>query len=141
MATRPPRPDLALSARSVAWLAERPHQREFVRWVWDELAELERAGYHLGAIDALRSVLLDHQPATRAGRCRTCRRFTWRRRRFPCAVWFQVGGALLEQVAERGRHRRAPPRGRPTGARSPPGRPSRRAPSRPSGPGSPRRRR
>ncbi|MGH3865127.1 MAG: hypothetical protein ACRDQ4_03135 [Pseudonocardiaceae bacterium] len=80
MATRPPRPDAALSARTVVWLAEHPHQREVVRSVWDELAELERAGYHRRAIDALRSVLLDHQPATRPSRCRTCRRVTWRRR-------------------------------------------------------------
>jgi len=132
--TRPPRPDADLPARTVEWLAEHPHQRRFVHSVWDELAELERVGYHTGAIDALRSVLLDHQPATRAGRCRACRRFTWRhrpilwryhhlplpwcRRRFPCIVWFQIGGALLEQVAERGRHR-APGR-RSTGARSPP---------------------
>jgi hypothetical protein len=56
MATRPPRPDLALSARTVAWLADQPHQREFVRSVWDGLAELERAGYHTG-------------PSTRCGPC------------------------------------------------------------------------
>jgi hypothetical protein len=77
--------------------------------VWDELAELERAGYHTGAIDALRAVLLEHQPTTRAGRCHGCRRFTWRRRRFPCIVWFQIAGALLEHPVERGRHRRTPP--------------------------------
>ncbi|MGH3771570.1 MAG: hypothetical protein ACRDRW_09275 [Pseudonocardiaceae bacterium] len=89
MSTHPPRPDAALPARTVEWLAE-----------------LERVGYHTGAIDALRSVLLDHQPATRRGRCRACRRVPWgRRRRFPCLVWFQIGDALLDQVAERGRHR------------------------------------
>ncbi|MGH3774011.1 MAG: hypothetical protein ACRDRW_21910 [Pseudonocardiaceae bacterium] len=110
MATRPPRPDADLPARTVDWLAERTHlaTRAFVRSVWGELAELERVGYHTAAIDALRSVLLDHQPATRGGRCRTCRRVRWgRRRRFPCIVWFQIGDALLEQAAERGRHRPA----------------------------------
>ncbi|MGH3831511.1 MAG: hypothetical protein ACRDRS_13885 [Pseudonocardiaceae bacterium] len=69
--------------------------------MWGELAELERAGYHTGAIDALRSVLLDHQPTTRAGRCHGCRRLRWRChitrrhhlipvpsfRHFPCLVW------------------------------------------------------
>jgi hypothetical protein len=131
---RPPRPDPALSARTVEWLAERPHQRRFVRSVWDELAELERMGCHTGAIDALRSVLLNHQPVTRAGRCRACRRFSWRHRvvigrgwrlplpwwgrRFPCPVWFQIGGALLAQVTEHSRHRA--PGQRSTGARSPP---------------------
>ncbi|MGH3773912.1 MAG: hypothetical protein ACRDRW_21395 [Pseudonocardiaceae bacterium] len=44
-------------------------------------------------IDAPRSVLLDHQPVTRAGRCHACRRF--------------------EHPAERGRHRRADTRRRP----------------------------
>ncbi|MGH3686459.1 MAG: hypothetical protein ACRDRE_14590 [Pseudonocardiaceae bacterium] len=77
MATiRPPRPDTDLPARTMEWLAKHPHQRRFVHSVWAELVELERMGYHTGAIDALRSVLLDHQPATRAGRCRACRCFT-----------------------------------------------------------------
>jgi len=120
--TRPPRPESDLPARTLEWLEDRPHQRWFVRAVWEQLAELERVGYHTGAIDALRSVLLDHQPATRAGRCRRCRRFTWRhrviwryhlfplpwcRRRFPCLVWSQIGGELLEHPAEHGRHRLA----------------------------------
>ncbi|MGH3720016.1 MAG: hypothetical protein ACRDRI_14485 [Pseudonocardiaceae bacterium] len=115
--TRPPRPDADLPARTVDWLADQPHQRRFVRSVWDELTELERRGYHTGAIDALRSVLLDHQPVTRTGRCRGCHRVSrrhhlfplpWCRRYFPCIVWFQIGGALLEYPAERGRHRLAP---------------------------------
>ncbi|MGH3719027.1 MAG: hypothetical protein ACRDRI_09350 [Pseudonocardiaceae bacterium] len=106
MATsRPPRPDVALSTRTWEWLAEHPHKRAFVRAVWDELAELERFGCPTGPIDALRSVLLHHQPGTRASRCRACRRIAWRRRRFPCPVWFQIGGELLEHPAERGRHR------------------------------------
>ncbi|MBW0010487.1 MAG: hypothetical protein JO063_10290 [Pseudonocardiales bacterium] len=127
MPTRPPRPESTLPARTLAWLDDHPHQRRFVRAVWEQLAELERVGYHTGAIDALRCVLLDHQPATRAGRCRGCRRLTrrhrpvlwrhhhfplpWRPRRFPCPVWSQITGELLQQVAERGRHRlpAAPP--------------------------------
>ena len=121
MPTRPPRPESTLPARTLAWLDDHPHQRRFVRAVWEQLAELERVGYHTGAIDALRSVLLDHQPVTHAGRCYGCRRLVWRyrvtwryhlvpypcRRTFPCLVWFQIGGELLETVGERGRHRRA----------------------------------
>ncbi len=109
--TRPPRPDAALPARTWEWLAEHPHKRAFVRSVWDQLTELERFGCPTGPIDALRSVLLDHQPVTRAGRCHACHRFT-RRRRFPCVVWFQIGGELLEHPPERGRHRRADTRRR-----------------------------
>ncbi|MGH8922384.1 MAG: hypothetical protein ACRD0H_29290, partial [Actinomycetes bacterium] len=62
--------------------------------VWDRLAELERDGHDPGALAALRSQLLHHQPPTRAGRCRACRRFTWRRlwrhRPFPCTVWMMT---------------------------------------------------
>lgn len=135
--TRPPRPESVLPVRTLAGLEDHPHQRWFVRAVWEQLAELERVGYHTGAIDALRSVLLDHQPATRAGRCCGCRRYTWRHRpilwryhrfplpwcprRFPCQVWSQIGIELLEQGAERGRHRLASapldPSGRPPGER------------------------
>ncbi|MGH4009017.1 MAG: hypothetical protein ACRDTH_12830 [Pseudonocardiaceae bacterium] len=53
-----------------------------------------------GAIAALRCVLSQHQP-TAAGRCRTCRRFAWRRRRFPCIVWHQIRGELLNGGAYR----------------------------------------
>jgi hypothetical protein len=84
----------SLSPRTVAWLAERPHARVLVRSVWDMLAELERANHHPGTIAALRRVLVDHQP-TPTGRCRTCRRRTWRRRRFPCVVWHQIRGNLF----------------------------------------------
>jgi hypothetical protein len=96
----PPTQDssLRLSARSVAWLAERPGARALVESVWDALAELEKAGHHAGAISALRFVLVHHEP-TRAGRCRGCRRVgwrgLWRRRRFPCVVWRQIRGELL----------------------------------------------
>lgn len=84
---------LQLSARTLAGLADRPRARELVRSVWDRLDELERAGHDLGAIAALRSVLVHHQP-TSAGRCPTCRRGTWRHlwrhRPFPCVAWIQV---------------------------------------------------
>ncbi|MGH3870301.1 MAG: hypothetical protein ACRDSR_02095 [Pseudonocardiaceae bacterium] len=82
-----------LSARTLAWLAHRPRARELVGSVWDRLAELERTGHDFGAIAALRSVVVHHQP-TSAGRCRTCRRGTWRRlwrrRLFPCVAWVQI---------------------------------------------------
>lgn len=83
-----------LSPQTATWLAERPHAEALVRSVWDRLAELEQASHQPGAIGALRRVLIDHQP-TAAGRCRTCRRRTWRRRRFPCVVWHQIRGNLL----------------------------------------------
>jgi hypothetical protein len=91
-----PRVDVTpqLSDRTVAWLANHPHARRLVRSVWDTLVELERAGQHPAPIDALRRVLTYHQP-TATGRCRTCRRWTGRRRRFPCIVWHQIRGELL----------------------------------------------
>jgi hypothetical protein len=102
---------LQLSARTVAWLADRPRARELVGSVWDKLAELERAGHHPGAIAALRFVLIHHQPPSPTGRCRSCRRFTWRRlwrrRSFPCMVWRQVRGELLGPLAS-GDHPRTP---------------------------------
>ncbi len=76
--------------------------------MWDKLSELERAGHHPDLIAALRSVLVSHQPAP-AGRCRTCRGFSWRhlwrRRPFPCTVWHQVRNQLLGVFASNGRHR------------------------------------
>ncbi|MGH3997997.1 MAG: hypothetical protein ACRDTJ_11110, partial [Pseudonocardiaceae bacterium] len=78
--------------------------RRLVRSVWDKLAELERSGQYPGAIDALRSVLIHHQP-TSAGRCRACRRVAWRRRPFPCVVWHQIRGDLLGLFAGGHRHR------------------------------------
>jgi hypothetical protein len=85
---------LHLSARTVAWLTDHSQARNLVDSVWDTLAELERVGQHPGPIAALRRVLAYHQP-TAAGRCRTCRRWKWRRRRFPCTVWHQIRGELL----------------------------------------------
>jgi hypothetical protein len=85
---------LHLSARTLAWLADHPHARRFARSAWDKLTELERAGHRPDTIDALRRVLADHRP-TPAGRCRSCRRWRWRRRRFPCIVWHELHGDLL----------------------------------------------
>jgi hypothetical protein len=106
-ATRPmPAVDMTLhlSTRTVDWLAGHPHARRFVRSVWDKLTELERSGQYPGALDALRRVLIQHQP-TSAGRCRTCRRVTWRRPAFPCTVWHQIRFDLLGLFAGAGRPR------------------------------------
>ena len=92
-----------LSDQTVFWLAARPHERRVVRSVWDTLTDLERTGHHAGALAALRAVLLDHQPRTRTGRCRTCRRLSWwhlwRRHPFPCAVWMTIRIELLELLS------------------------------------------
>ncbi len=96
---------LHLSTRTLDWLARRPRDRDLVRSVWDTLTELERAGHDPGAIDALRRVLTHHQP-TSAGRCHTCRRWTSRHPPFPCVVWHQIRGELLDQFASGGRHRK-----------------------------------
>ncbi|MBV9029006.1 MAG: hypothetical protein JO364_01585 [Pseudonocardiales bacterium] len=85
---------LPLSTRTLAWLAEHPHARGFARSVWDRLTERERAGHRPDTITALRWVLVDHRP-TPGGRCRACRRWRGRRRRFPCIVWHEVHGELL----------------------------------------------
>jgi hypothetical protein len=95
---------LQLSAETLNWLANHPYDRKFVRSVWDKLTELERSGQLPEATDALRRVLTCHQP-TLAGRCHACRRWTGRRRRFPCIVWYQIGGELLGQFACGSRHR------------------------------------
>ena len=95
---------LQLSPQTVAWLADHPRARQFVGSVWDKLTELEQAGHYPGAIDALRRVLTHHQP-TSAGRCHTCRRWTWRRRPFPCIVWHQIRGDLLGLFIDGNRHR------------------------------------
>jgi len=98
-----PRVDVTvhLSARTVAWLAGHSQTRRLVGSVWDMLAELERAGHHPRPIAALRRVLAHHQP-TAAGRCRTCRRWGWRRPSFPCVVWHQIRGELLGQFPDGG---------------------------------------
>ncbi len=105
---------LGLSPRTVAWLADHPQARRFVGSVWDKLTELDRAGQDPGTIDALRRVLTHHQP-TSAGRCRTCARVTWRRRRFPCIVWHQVRCGLLGLFAGSGAGRHRQPTGQDSG--------------------------
>lgn len=100
---------LHLSARTLSWLAQRPHARLVVDSVWDTLTELEAAGHHPRLVAAVQFVLVHHAP-TAAGRCRACRRVTWRglwrRRRFPCVVWRQIRGELLGHLAIGGYHRR-----------------------------------
>ncbi|MGH3884662.1 MAG: hypothetical protein ACRDRC_14850, partial [Pseudonocardiaceae bacterium] len=46
---------LQLSARTLNWLAQRPHARLVVDSVWDTLAELERAGAGRGGGPPARS--------------------------------------------------------------------------------------
>jgi hypothetical protein len=104
-----------LSARTLAWLAERPLALVVVESVWDTLTELEQAGHHPRLLAAVRFVLIHHEP-TRAGRCRTCRRVSWRglwrRRRFPCVVWRQIRGELLGHLSLSSDHRARTDRGR-----------------------------
>ncbi|MGH3945891.1 MAG: hypothetical protein ACRDSI_12720 [Pseudonocardiaceae bacterium] len=99
---------LQLSARTLNWLVQRPHARLVVDSVWDALAELQRTGHDPRLLAALRFVLIHHQP-TPLGRCRACRRMRWRglwrRRRFPCLVWRQIGGELLGHLTISGYHR------------------------------------
>ncbi len=99
---------LQLSVRTLNWLAQRPHARLVVDSVWDALAELQRADHHPRLLAALRFVLIHHEP-TPSGRCRACRRVSWRglwrRRRFPCVGWRQIGGELLGHLPISGYHR------------------------------------
>jgi hypothetical protein len=77
-----------------------------VNSVWETLAEVNDVP-RLRA--ALRFVLIHHEP-TPAGRCRACRRMSWRslwrRRRFPCVVWRQIRGELLGHLTLDGAHHR-----------------------------------
>jgi hypothetical protein len=99
---------LHLSARTLSWLAQRPQARLVVDSVWDTLTKLEAAGHHPRLLAAVRFVLAHHEP-TAAGRCRACRRVSWRglwrRRRFPCLVWRQIRGELLGHLTISGFHR------------------------------------
>ncbi|MGH3784103.1 MAG: hypothetical protein ACRDRO_26665 [Pseudonocardiaceae bacterium] len=101
---------LHLSARTLSWLAQRPQARLVVDSVWDTLTELEAAGHHRRLLAAVRFVLAHHEP-TAAGRCRACRRVSWRglwrRRRFPCLVWRQIRGELLGHLTISGFHRKS----------------------------------
>lgn len=106
-------PSPYLSAQTRAWLVENPTARALVESVWDTLAELEKAGHHAGVISALRFALVHHEPNA-AGRCRACRRVSWRGlwrlRRFPCVVWRQIRGELLGHLTLGGGHRLRPSR-------------------------------
>jgi hypothetical protein len=99
---------LHLSTRTLDWLADHPQARRFVNSVWDTLTELERSGHYSGAINALRRMLTRHQP-TATGRCRTCRRLTWRRQPFPCLVWHQIHCDLLGLFADTSRRQPSGP--------------------------------
>jgi hypothetical protein len=98
-----------LSVRTLAWLAEHPVALAVVESVGDTLAELEADGHHPRLLAALRFVLVHHEP-TRMGRCRACRRVSWRgwwrRRRFPCLVWRQIRAELVGPLVLGGVHRR-----------------------------------
>ena len=101
---------LQLATRTWALLINRPREQELVRSVWDRLEELERAGYDLGSMAALRFVLVHHQPSS-PRRCRACRRWNWRRlwrrRAWPCVVWTQIHYELVGPFAGGGHHRRS----------------------------------
>ncbi|MGH3823581.1 MAG: hypothetical protein ACRDRA_12245 [Pseudonocardiaceae bacterium] len=103
-----PAASMQLPARTVTWLADRPHVRTLVRAVWDKLTDLERAGQHPDAIATLRFILIHHQPPTPHGRCRTCRRLTWRhlwrRRPFPCTIWMTIHLGLQGLFTRTGYH-------------------------------------
>jgi hypothetical protein len=86
-----------LCARTQAWLTDRPQTRKFVRAIFDELAELERAGHPPAILTTVGYLLFEHQIRTRTGRCHGCRRARrrsgWRRlwrRPFPCEVWYVI---------------------------------------------------
>ena len=76
------------------FLAGLPRHGDPVRSVWNRLAELERAGNDPAVVDALRAVLLPHQPP-RFGRCPACPKRWGRRRRWPCTVWCRAHLALF----------------------------------------------
>ncbi|HKR51078.1 MAG TPA: hypothetical protein VJT72_16120 [Pseudonocardiaceae bacterium] len=85
------------------FLAGLPRHGDPVGAVWNRLGELERAGNDPTLIDALRAVLLPHQPP-RYGRCPACPKRCWRRPRWPCAVWCRVHLALFSPWVGTGEH-------------------------------------
>lgn len=86
-----------LSTQTMAWLADQPHTRTLIRSMWSTPTEWERAGQDPGMIATLRFILIDHQPLTRTGRCRTCPRF-------PCRVWFTLDLVMQGLVTSNGQH-------------------------------------
>ncbi|MGH3873956.1 MAG: hypothetical protein ACRDSR_21035 [Pseudonocardiaceae bacterium] len=76
------------------FLAGLPRHGNPVGAVWGHLGELERTGNDPTLVDALRAVLLAHQPP-RYGRCPACPKRWGRRRRWPCIVWCRVHLALF----------------------------------------------
>jgi hypothetical protein len=83
------------------FLAGLPRRGDPVGAVWSRLGELERAGNDPTLIDALRAVLLPHQPP-RFGRCPACRKRWGRRRRWPCPTWYRAHVALFSSCSKRG---------------------------------------
>lgn len=98
-----------LLAQTMAWLADRPHTRTVIRSTWGY-----GAGQGPGVIAALRFILIDHQPLTPTGRCRTCPHV-------PCRVWFTLDLETQGLVtSDNGQHRKPDMTQPPgTGARSP----------------------
>ncbi|MGH3845107.1 MAG: hypothetical protein ACRDS0_27310 [Pseudonocardiaceae bacterium] len=64
------------------FLAGLPRHRNPVGAVWGRLGELEGPGNDSTLVDAVRAVLLPHQPP-RYGRCPACPKRWGRRRRWP----------------------------------------------------------
>ncbi|MGB8201831.1 MAG: hypothetical protein WCF33_19445, partial [Pseudonocardiaceae bacterium] len=54
-----------LCARTRAWLTDRPQTRKFVRAIFDELAELERAGHPPDILTTVGYLLFEYQIRTR----------------------------------------------------------------------------
>ncbi len=91
-----------LSETTQLFLAGLPRRGDPVGAVRFRLAELE-AGNESTVIDALRAVVLPHQPPQH-GRCPAYPKRWWRHRRWPCTVWCRAQVALLSacvRTAER----------------------------------------
>ncbi len=80
------------------FLAGLPRHGDPAGAVWSRLGELECAGNDSAVVDALRAVLLPHQPP-RFGRCPACPKRWWRRRRRPCTVCCRIHVALFSTCA------------------------------------------
>ncbi len=83
------------------FLAGLPRHGDPVDAVWSRLGELERAGKDPTLIDALRAMLLSHQPP-QYGRCPACPNRRGRRRRWPCIAWCRVHMALFRPCGATG---------------------------------------